>query len=307
MFSICTFLEQRFYNKLMKIALSGASGSIGLLLKRHLLNKNSISTISLRKELNFYENGLAHRNDVLIHLASLNANLRTENDRLLELSIAKKAIKYCKQSKTKSLIFFSTSQVYGYENTNAELSQESDPCLPKNIYANAKLDCEKYFIQECQENNINLIIFRACPFIDLNSNSKVALLGKLARDFRFSIEFNKANLNSKSFLTLKNLLLITEGALVILKKPESRINIILNAGDKYPVSTNEIVKIISQKYSVRPLIIKAPKIFELIVSKMPLIKNLYKNLVISHVVDINLAEKTLGIKLLETYQSISND
>lgn len=307
MFSICTFLEQRFYNKLMKIALSGASGSIGLLLKENLLNKNSISTISLRKELNFYENGLAHRNDVLIHLASLNANLRTENDRLLELAIAKKAIKYCKQNKTKSLIFFSSSQVYGYGNTHTESFKESDPCLPKNIYAHAKLDCEKYFIQECQENNINLIIVRACPFIDLKSKSKIAFLGKLAKNFRFSIEFNKANFNSKSFLTLKNLHLIIEGALILLQKSEARTNIILNAGDKNPVSTNEIVKIVSQEHSVKPLIIKVPKIFELIASKMPLIKNLYENLVISHVVDINLAEKTLGIKLLETYQSISND
>mgnify|MGYP001162504571 CR=1 FL=1 len=37
------------------------------------------------------------------------------------------------------------------------------------------------------------------------------------------------------------------------------------------------------------------------------IKSLYQNLTSNHAVDVNLAEVTLGIKLLQTKQSILND
>ena len=40
---------------------------------------------------------------------------------------------------------------------------------------------------------------------------------------------------------------------------------------------------------------------------MPVIKNFYHNLISNHAVDINLAELTLGIELLETKYSILND
>ena len=68
---------------------------------------------------------LVHRNDVFIHLASLNANLTCDSDRLLELNIAKKAMKFCKQNKVRSLVFFSTSQVYGSASLNDKPFKEA--------------------------------------------------------------------------------------------------------------------------------------------------------------------------------------
>jgi hypothetical protein len=81
----------------------------------------------------------------------------------------------------------------------------------------------------------------------------------------------------------------------------------LNIGDRGLVSTNKIVSSIAGAYSIEPLRIRVPKIFELIASKMPVIKSFYQNLTSNHAVDITLAEVTLGIKLLQTKQSISND
>lgn len=81
----------------MKIALSGSSGSIGKLLKKYLAKKHNISTISFREKRDINEEMLVHRNDVFIHLASLNANLTCDSDRLLELDIAKKAMKFCRR------------------------------------------------------------------------------------------------------------------------------------------------------------------------------------------------------------------
>ena len=134
----------------MKIALSGASGSIGTLLKKYLAEKHKISTISFRKELNHIKK-LDLRNDVFIHLASLNAKLITENDRLLELDIAKRAFEYCNKNKIGSLIFFSTSQVYGTRSINDEAFKETDPSPCTSIYSIAKLDCEVYLTQECKK------------------------------------------------------------------------------------------------------------------------------------------------------------
>ena len=291
----------------MKIALSGASGSIGVLLKKYLAKKHEISTISLKEKQNIKKKISVHTNDVFIHLASLNASLTSNDDRLLELDIAKNAIKYCKQNKIKSLIFFSTSQVYGSGNANGKPFKETDPCVSKNIYSLAKLDCEVYLSQECKENNIDIIILRSCPFIDLQSNSKIALLGKLAKNFKISIEFNKANINSRSFLTKRNLFLIIDGVLNLIKNSDSPLDERLNIGDRSLVSTNEIVCTIAEAYSVKPIRIRVPRIFELIASKMPVIKNFYHNLISNHSVDVNLAELTLGIELLETKYSILND
>ena len=87
----------------MKIALSGASGSIGTLLKKYLAKRHKISTTSFRKESDHIKK-LDPRYDVFIHLASLNANLTSDSDRLLELDIAKNAIKHAKANGFKSVI-----------------------------------------------------------------------------------------------------------------------------------------------------------------------------------------------------------
>ena len=291
----------------MKIALSGSSGSIGTLLKKYLAKKHNISTISFRGKQDINEGMSVNRNDVLIHLASLNANLTSDSDRLLELDIAKKAIKYCKKNEIKSLVFFSTSQVYGSESLDDKPFKETDTCDSKTLYSVAKLDCEVFLSQECKENNINLIILRSCPFIDLQSNSKIAILGKLAKNLKISIEFSKANINTRSFLTERNLYLIIDGVLNLIRKSDLLFLKKINIGDSGLVSTNEIVNTIAAAYSIKPIRIRVPKIFELIASKMPVIKSLYQNLTSNHAVDVNLAEVTLGIKLLQTKQSILND
>ena len=144
----------------MKIALSGSSGSIGTLLKKYLAKEHNISTISFRGKQDINEEISAHRNDVFFHLASLNANLTSDSDRLSELDIAKNAINYCKKNEIKSLVFFSTSQVYGSESIKDKPFKETDPCHSKTLYSLAKLDCEIFLSQECKENNINLIILR---------------------------------------------------------------------------------------------------------------------------------------------------
>ena len=48
-------------------------------------------------------------------------------------------------------------------------------------------------------------------------------------------------------------------------------------------------------------------IFEVTTSKMPIVKNLYENLINNHAIDVSLVEETLKIRLLETHQSLSND
>ena len=162
-------------------------------------------------------------------------------------------------------------------------------------------------IKECKKNDINLIILRLSPFIDLKSKTKIALLGNLAKNMKLSIEFREGDLNSRSFLTKKNLLIAMESTLNYVNQLTKPCSITLNLADKSPVSTNKIVNIISENYSVKPIKIKVPKIFELITSKMPVLKGIYENLTSSHVVDASLIEQKFEIKLLETSQSISND
>lgn len=293
----------------MKIALSGASGSLGNILNEFFQSKYDIYPISLRAENYDQVNSLEPNIDLLIHLASLNASLKNSNDSHEELGIAKKAIDLCKSKKIGSLIFFSTTQVYesSLQNNNIKIFTEEDKCNPSSIYADAKLDCEKYLSNECQINKINLVILRASPYIDLKSKSKISLLGNIAIKFKLIIEFSKGNENSRSFLTRKNLLLSVENTINYLMKRETLISDTFNLADRYPVSTNEIVNIIAASQGVSPFRIKVPRILELIASKMPFIRNVYVNLISNHSVKSELLQKKLDVELLESNQSILND
>ena len=292
----------------MKIALTGASGSIGSILRNHFKINNDLTLISLRGKHEEIFKNVEQDTDHLIHLASLNMLLKSEDDIKAELEITKKVLEICIRSEIKSLIYFSTSQVY---DSNAfKLPRgfsERSSCKPNNNYSLAKLNCENFLIKECKKNDINLIILRLSPFIDLKSKTKIALLGNLAKNMKLSIEFREGDLNSRSFLTKKNLLIAMESTLNYVNQLTKPCSITLNLADKSPVSTNKIVNIISENYSVKPIKIKVPKIFELITSKMPLLKGIYENLTSSHVVDASLIEQKFEIKLLETSQSISND
>ena len=292
----------------MKIALTGASGSIGSILRNHFKINNDLTLISLRGKHEEIFKNVEQGTDHLIHLASLNMLLKSEDDIKAELEITKKVLEICIRSEIKSLIYFSTSQVY--DSSAFKLPRgfsERSSCKPNNNYSLAKLNCENLLIKECKKNDINLIILRLSPFIDLKSKTKIALLGNLAKNMKLSIEFNEGDLNSRSFLTKKNLLIAMESTLNYVNQLTKPCSITLNLADKSPVSTNKIVNIISENYSVKPIKIKVPKIFELITSKMPVLKGIYENLTSSHVVDASLIEQKFEIKLLETSQSISND
>ena len=291
----------------MKIALSGSSGSIGSLIKPYLSKMHDVLPISFRPNKDNSKDINTLGSDALIHLASQNSSLRSNSDRKRELQIAKSALTFCIKNKIKSLIFFSSSQVYDSNNHSNEIFNESHKCSPRNLYSIAKIECEQYFIDECRRNKINLIILRLSPFVDLKSSSKIAFLGNLAKKFKIAIEFNNANLNKRSFLTAKNLFAVINESLNYLNLSNQIVFQTFNLADKKPISTNELVNVIVKKHSVKPFRIKVPMIFELITSKMPIVKNLYENLINNHAIDVSLVEETLKIRLLETHQSLSND
>ena len=287
----------------MNIVLSGFSGSIGkTIIKSFAFSEYNFFPYNMRKDGTKFEHGLENF-DVFIHLASLNADLQSHNQLQEELTLSKKALSFCINRNIKHIIFFSTSQIYSKKNSINGSIDEAAIIQPENIYASAKLECEKFLLEACKEHDIDLTILRLPPFVDLKSSTKVSKLIKFSSRLRIFPIFEGANKNRKSFLTKKNLISVVEKALS--REQDNSDNLLVfNVADKRPISTNDLVKAFHKKMESHVVYICMPKFIEIFISKVPIIKKIYFNLTNNFSLNVSRFEKRYNCTLLETKNSI---
>ncbi|MCV0430398.1 NAD(P)-dependent oxidoreductase [Nitrosopumilus sp.] len=162
----------------MKILVTGASGQIGRILSKKIINEkipylgldirkdDSIDGKIIHSEITNNEDLKKHESelveiDTLIHLASLITNDRDvikNGPDSVELNIkgTMNLLKFLPNLKT--IIFSSTYMVYGTPNENPV--SELHITDPNVVYGASKLATEKYLQIFCKENNISLVILR---------------------------------------------------------------------------------------------------------------------------------------------------
>ena len=164
----------------MKILITGANGMVGRSLVKLLSQKkNKIVCLDLTK--NIYENNKIEyiecdllnfpklilkiskmRFDVIIHLAGF---LGVKKSTVSELECIEtnlqgtiNILRLSKITKTKQIIYASSSEVYG--DILKRPFKETDVCAPKSAYGVSKLAAETYIKAFCKKNKLNFKIIR---------------------------------------------------------------------------------------------------------------------------------------------------
>ena len=168
-----------------KILITGACGYVGTALIQSLLEyKNEIICLDLmiygdksirpfveNKEIKFFKSDIRNTDkiekhfeniDYVVHLAAIVGDKPCEAAPEIAYQINFKStvdiLKLCRKYKVQKLIFASTCSNYGVSDPNIFASELSD-LNPVSLYAETKIDCEKY-LKENSDKDIKIICLR---------------------------------------------------------------------------------------------------------------------------------------------------
>tara|TARA_Y100000768_G_scaffold341433_1_gene285897 strand:- start:3026 stop:3895 length:870 start_codon:yes stop_codon:yes gene_type:complete len=248
----------------MNIALTGSSGSIGSHLLKDLKNMGhevmciSSSYSSSQDNVFLYEeldsNKINFNADFLIHLASINSNLK-EKDIPQEVNLINKITNIMDKLECKNIIFFSSIKVYGENSFNFNFINEDFPKHPQCFYGKAKAECEKVLINSSGKKKFNYLIFRMPPVLMNNPGTNLGKLFKLVEMGLPIPSFRIGDLNQRSFLNYDLLAHVLKEILIKEKILKSNI---FNLCDTEAVSTNNLLKRFGKSINKKSRIIYLP-------------------------------------------------
>jgi len=248
----------------MNIALTGSSGLLGSQLLKdlqvmgHKVLCISSSISSPDKNIYLYEDlsskEINFKADFLIHLASINSNLKkSEMDQ--EIAILHNAIKCMGKLDCRNIIFFSTIKVYGENSFDLNLIDENSSQHPECFYGKAKVRCEKEIIKLSQTNKFNYLIFRLPPILIDHPKSNLGKIFSLVKNGFPIPSFSAGDFNQRSFLKFELLAYVIEE---VLKKEVISSSNIFNICDTKPISTNDLLRRFGKSINKKARIIYLP-------------------------------------------------
>ncbi len=234
----------------MRILIIGKNSFIGKNYIKHS-NYNEIIEISVRK-LNLKEIDFSVY-DIVIHLAAIvhkKKNIRYEEYLEVNSYLPVKVASLAKQAGVKQFVFMSTVSVYGKNNAQCGLINEFTQCKPITSYGRSKLKAE-IELERLNDSNFTVSIIR--PPLVYGENVKANMLSiiKLV-DLIPILPF--ANIkNQRSMIAVENLVEYID------KIIENKTIGICLVCDPNPLSTSELVSLISKYLNKRPILFKIPK------------------------------------------------
>ena len=291
------------------IFITGSNGFVGQNLisyfsKIYLFTKHERSTIINLKE------------DIIIHLAGKAHDLKNfsrpsdyyENNTELTKEIFDKFLK------SEANIFITLSSVKAAaDELNCELTEEYIP-NPTTHYGKSKLLAEQYILNKEIPNCKRVYILRPCMIHGQGNKGNLNLLYKIvSKGFPWPLG---AFYNKKSFCSIDNLCFVI-GELIENKQIPCGI---YNISDDDPVSTIELIELISKSLSKQPYFWNIPKKYIILIAKigdllkLPLNTERLSKLTNSYIVSNNKIKlainKSLPISskvgLLKTFNSFKN-
>lgn len=236
-----------------RVAISGIGGFVGENLKPYLENSGMIVSAISRQQL---EQGVYDFSDstAIIHLAGKAHDiLKTSNPEsyyYVNYELTKSLYDAFLLSEVKKFIFISSVKAAA-DSLVSELTEEMHS-NPLSDYGKSKLRAEHY-IKSCElPEGKSYYILRPCMIHGKGNKGNLNLLYKLVS---LRIPYPLASFeNSRSFLSIENFCFIIK-EFVIAKQIE---NGIYNLADDHPLSTNEVVAILSKAIGVKPRLWKIP-------------------------------------------------
>lgn len=273
--------------------------------------------------------------DCIIHLAGKAHDTQniTEEQTYFDINVGltQKIFEYFSQSKASKFIFFSSVKAVADEVEGEVLTEDTIPA-PKTPYGESKLAAEKYILSRKSEDgrqkkklrtpdsglrtsDKKVYILRPCMIHGLGNKGNLNLLHQVVQK---GIPWPLgAFMNRRSMVSIDNLSWVIQQ--LIEKDIESGI---YQMADDEPLSTNEIIQLISKSLGQKPHIWQLPKTWIKALAKtgdylhLPLNSERLKKLTESYVVSNTKLKKALGVehmpvsakegmkKTLESFKSI---
>lgn len=241
----------------MKIILSGATGFVGTNLVKFFNNIPNINIIGLsRSELNNDMETVLSGSDVFIHLAGKAHDLKkiSNGSEYYEVNFEMTKEIYNKYLKSNAKIFiFMSSVKAAADSIDGILTEEVDPD-PQTHYGKSKLMAEQYILNQSLPAGKTFFILRPCMIHGPGNKGNLNLLYQVVRQ---GIPYPLAAFNNmRSFLSIDNLCFIINELIQRNDIPSG----IYNLADDEPLSTNEVVSVLSRSLN------KSPKLWAISVS-----------------------------------------
>lgn len=173
----------------MRVIVTGATGFIGKEIVSELSAKNYVvyelgnSRVKHRTsesgffkiDITDFENVCELKKldsvDALIHSAGLAHQFgKIEREKFQKTNVegTRNILELAKMLGAEHFVLISSTAIYGTEKktkANVKFIDESAVCRPQTFYAESKLEAERLSVKFCEDNNINLTIFRLAPVI----------------------------------------------------------------------------------------------------------------------------------------------
>ena len=290
----------------MSIFLTGSSGFVG---KNFITYFNNFYKIRNYKR----ESNVLIKEEIVVHFAGKAHDLKktSNSNEYYEINteLTKKIFDSFLNSNAKVFIILSSVKAVA-DVVDGELTENYFP-NPKTHYGKSKFLAEKYITSKINIKNKRIYILRPCMIHGPGNKGNLNLLYKLvSTKFPWLLG---AFENQRSFCSIENLLFVIRELI----QNESISSGVYNISDDVPLSTNEVIRLISKSINSNPIIWRVSKGLIKKIAKfgdkihLPLnserLKKITESYVVSNKKIINAIGKELPIGsekgLLETFKS----
>lgn len=247
----------------MTITITGASGFVGQNLSDYLIaHQYKVQGLSLRNPS--WEENVNSNANAIIHLAGKAHDTKNTSEEIeyfrINRDLTVRVFEHFLLSEIKDFFFFSSVKAAA-DKIEGILNEDIVP-EPETPYGKSKLAAEKYLLKQVLPEGKRLFIIRPCMIHGPGNKGNLNLLYKLVKK---GIPWPLAAYdNGRSFLSVDNMCFLIHEMLTHPAVPSG----IYNLADDQAISTNQLIRIISDANGSKARLWRIPKAFINTMAKM---------------------------------------
>lgn len=295
----------------MKILITGINGFVGTNFTNNWSGNHTIYGLDIyqpdkegvERIFDWDELGKTPQVDAIVHLAGKAHDTKNQSEAQVYFDVntglTQKIFDYFLRSDAQTFIFFSSVKAAA-DSVQGEVLTEEVVSHPIGPYGESKIRAEEYILkarnQDSRAKNKNIYILRPCMIHGPGNKGNLNLLYSVVRK---GIPWPLGSYeNLRSFCSIDNISYVVEQLIV----KENIASGIYHVGDDEPLSTNELIGLISKSVGKKSRIWKLPKgLMDAAASvggtlKLPLNKERLRKLTENYVVSNVKIKQALGIE-----------